>query len=98
MACGLLLAGCGGTLVAPEGPQSDAFLDKVDANCGKHNIGAQLIGYLLDDDSDDTTFLDETAKLGAGRIDAATYASDINSFYPGGDNRAGIACVVAQRN
>lgn len=90
----VLLTGCGGTLVAPEGPASNAFLNKVDERCGKLSIGAQPIDYLLDSDSNDTTFLDETAKFGAGMIDAETYASDINSFYPAGDNRAAISCIV----
>lgn len=90
----LLLAGCGGTLVAPEGPASNAFLDQVDARCGKLNVGSQPIDFLLGTSSDDTTFLDETTKFGAGVIDAETYASDINSFYPAGDNRAAIECVT----
>ncbi len=90
----LFVSACGGTLVAPEGPASNAFLDKVDQRCGKLSVGSQPINYLLDINSNDTTFLDETAKLGAGRIDAQTYASDINSFYPGGDNAAAISCVV----
>jgi hypothetical protein len=90
----LLASACGGTLVAPEGPESNAFLDRVDQRCGKLSIGSQPINYLLDVNSNDTTFLDETAKLGAGRIDAQTYASDINSFYPTGDNTAAISCVV----
>lgn len=90
------LAGCGGSLVAPEGPQTNAFLNKVDANCGKLNIGAQPIGYLLGANSDDTYFVDETSKLAAGRIDQSTYASDINAFYPAGDNSAALDCVFAQ--
>lgn len=94
MAVTLLLSACGGTLVAPEGPASNAFLNQVDARCGKLSVGSQPIDYLLDDSSDDTTFLDETTKLGAGMIDAETYASDINSFYPMGDNEAAISCVV----
>jgi len=93
-ASALLLAGCGGTLVAPEGQASNAFLNQVEDRCGKLSVGAQPIGYLLDSSNDDTTFLDETAKLGAGMIDAETYASDINSFYPAGDNQAAIDCVV----
>jgi hypothetical protein len=90
----LLTSACGGTLIAPEGPESNAFLDKVDQRCGKLSVGSQPIDYLLDINSNDTTFLDETTKFGAGRIDAQTYASDINSFYPTGDNTAAIACVV----
>jgi hypothetical protein len=38
--------------------------------------------------------LDETAKLGAGMIDGQTYANDLNSFYPTGNNQAAIRCVV----
>jgi hypothetical protein len=91
----LLLTGCGGTLVAPEGPASNAFLDQVDRRCGKLSVGSQPIDYLLDANSDDTTFLDETSKLGAGVIDAETYATDINSFYPAGNNRAAINCVIS---
>ncbi|MEA3640098.1 MAG: hypothetical protein VBE63_09165 [Lamprobacter sp.] len=90
----LLLGGCSGSLVAPEGPASNAFLNQVDARCGKLSVGSQPIGYLLDMSSDDTTFMDETAKLGAGTIDAETYASDINSFYPSGNNQAAIDCVI----
>lgn len=90
----LLVAGCGGSLIAPEGPASNAFLNRVEARCGKLSVGSQPINYLLGSSSDDTTFIDETTKLGAGMIDAATYASDINSFYPMGDNQAAIDCVI----
>lgn len=90
----LLASACGGSLVAPEGPTSEAFLDKVDQRCGKLSVGSQPIDYLLDSNSDDTTFLDETSKFGAGTIDAETYANDINSFYPMGNNTAAITCVV----
>ncbi len=90
----LSLAGCGGGLVAPEGPASNAFLDRVDARCGKLSVGSQPIGYLLDTSSDDTSFIDETTKLGAGMIDTQTYAGDINSFYPMGNNQAAIDCVT----
>ena len=90
----LLLGGCGGSLVAPEGPASNAFLNQVNARCGKLSLGSQPIDYLLNMSSDDTTFLDETTKLGAGIIDAETYANDINSFYPMGNNQAAIDCVI----
>ncbi|MCF7989160.1 MAG: hypothetical protein K9M02_01830 [Thiohalocapsa sp.] len=90
------LGGCGGDLVAPEGPQTNAFLNKVDANCGKLTVGAQPIGYLLGANSNDTYFIDETSKLAAGRIDQSTYASDINAFYPAGDNASALTCIFAQ--
>ncbi|MCG6862118.1 MAG: hypothetical protein LJE70_12685 [Chromatiaceae bacterium] len=35
----LALPSCGGGLVAPEGPQSDAFRNQLSANCGKLSIG-----------------------------------------------------------
>jgi hypothetical protein len=88
------LTGCGGNLVAPEGAASNAFLDQVAARCGKLSVGSEPINYRLNVDGDDTTFLDETAKLGAGTIDAQTYANDINSFYPMGNNQAAIDCVI----
>ncbi|MBK5940436.1 hypothetical protein [Halochromatium roseum] len=91
---GAILGGCGGTLVAPEGPASNAFLDKVDERCGKLSVGGQPISYLLDVDSNDTTFLDETAKLGAGMIDGQTYVNDLNSFYPTGNNQAAMRCIL----
>jgi len=94
----LATAGCGGNLVAPEGPASNAFLNKVDAACGKLNIGDQPIDYLLGDASDDVTFVDETAKLGTGEITPATYRDDLNSYYPVGNNGPAIDCVIKQLN
>lgn len=92
------VAGCGGDLIAPEGAASNAFLNKVDAACGHLSIGLQTIDYMLDVSNDDVTFLDETAKLGAGEIDPDTYRDAINSFYPTGNNRPAIDCVIAQVN
>jgi hypothetical protein len=89
--------GCGGTPVAPEGPQSNAFLDRVATNCGHLGIGHQTVAYLLDDNSDDVYFIDEASKLSAGTIDQATFASDINAFYPGGSNQRALECILAQR-
>jgi hypothetical protein len=90
------LTGCGGDLIAPEGAVSNAFLNKVDTACGRLTIGTQPIDYLLDVSNDDVSFLDETAKLGAGKIDADTYRDAINSFYPTGNNRPAIDCVIRQ--
>jgi hypothetical protein len=96
LAATLAVTGCGGGLMAPEGPAANAFLNKVDANCGKLTVGIQPIDYMLSNGTDDTTFLDETGKFGAGEMDKAAYASSINSFYPAGDNTAAINCVAAQ--
>lgn len=92
----LALAGCGGGLVAPEGPQSNAFLNQISDNCGKFNIGSQPIAYLLSANSNDTYFMDEAGKLSAGEIDQATFTNDINSFYPAGNNDRAIQCIFEQ--
>lgn len=96
VAATIALAGCSGGLVAPEDSQSNAFLNQIGADCGHLNIGSQPIGYLLTVDSDDTYFIDETSKLSAGEIDRTTYANDINSFYPAGDNSRALDCIFGQ--
>jgi len=92
----LALAGCGGGLMAPEGPESNAFLDQISTSCGKFNIGSQPIDYLLSANSSDTYFMDEAGKLSAGEIDKATFTDDINSFYPAGNNERAIQCIFEQ--
>lgn|GEM_PF-4347088 len=86
----------GGDLVAPEGPQSNAFLDQVAANCGKLTIGTQPIDDLLDVNSNDVYFLDEASKLPSGKFDKATSVSDINAFYPTGGNERALNCIFTQ--
>jgi len=92
----LALSGCGGGLVAPEGPQSNAFLNQLSARCGKLSIGNRPIDYLLDVSSNDVYFVDEASKLSAGEIDEATFTNDINSFYPTGNNQRALDCIFAQ--
>ncbi|MBK5967116.1 hypothetical protein CCR95_24360 [Thiocystis minor] len=90
------LSGCNGGLIAPEGPARNAFLDQVATHCGKLSIGNQPINYLLDVNGNDVYFVDETSKLAAGRVNQATYADDINAFYPTGTNQAALDCIFAQ--
>ena len=92
----LAITGCGGNLVAPEGPESDAFLDQVQNSCGHFNIGARPINFLLSVNNNDTYFIDETSKLSAGEIDQSTYTSDINAFYPAGNNDGALNCIFKQ--
>ena len=92
----LALGACGGGVIAPEGAQSNAFVDKVSASCGKLSIGNQPVDYLLDVNGDDAYFIDEVSKLSAGEIDRATFADDINGFYPTGSNQRAIDCIFAQ--
>ncbi|MBK1722997.1 hypothetical protein [Thiocystis violacea] len=90
------LSGCGGGVLAPEGAASNAFLDQVAANCGKLKIGNQPIEFLLDVNSSDVYFVDETSKLSAGQVDQSTYATDINAFYPTDTNQAALNCIFDQ--
>lgn len=92
----IALSGCGGGLIAPEGPATNAFLDRVGTNCGKFSIGNQPINYLLDVNGNDVYFIDETSKLAAGSVDRSTYANDINAFYPTGANQAALDCIFDQ--
>jgi hypothetical protein len=100
LAIGLIavaLGGCqGGGLIAPETPQSNAFLDQIGDTCGKLKIGNQPLDYLLDINNNDTYFIDEASKLSAGEVDKTTFASDINSQYPTGTNGPALECIFAQ--
>ena len=40
--------------------------------------------------------VDELSKLSAGEVDQATFASDINSFYPTGANQTSLDCIFEQ--
>lgn len=95
-ALSLAMAGCGAGGFAQEGPESNAFLNKVQANCGKLSVGHQTIGWLLSSNSADTTFVDATTKLYSGQFSQSDYASYINSFYPTGTNESALDCIFDQ--
>lgn len=96
----LVLAGCGAdgfsrdALV--ESPNAEAFLDRIQANCGKLSVGNQPIGWLLSTSSNDTTFVDASSKLFLGQFSRSDYASFIDSFYPTGTNRPALDCIYKQ--
>jgi hypothetical protein len=96
----LALAGCGGNaalsdrLVEDKG--AEAFLDRIEQNCGTLSVGNQQLKYLLEVNSDDTYFVDETSKLYFGRVGKDAYATDIDAFYPGGTNQPALDCIFAQ--
>ncbi len=96
-----VLAGCGNPVLSDrfvENKGAEAFLDQVEKNCGKLTIGRQQLGYLLDMNSDDVYFIDVSSKLYFGRVDRNAFSSDINAFYPAGDNQAALDCIFAQLN
>jgi hypothetical protein len=96
----LALGGCAGNAVLSdrlvEDPGAEAFLDRIEQQCGGLSLGNQQLRYLLSADSDDTYFVDATSKLYLGGVDRASYASGIDSFYPSGRNQEALQCIFAQ--
>ena len=90
----LALAGCGAGGFSQESPGADAFMDRVQANCGKLSVGNQPIGWLLSASSNDTTFVDATSKLYSGQFSRSDYSDYINSFYPTGTNQPALDCIL----
>ena len=94
------MAGCGTNPVLSdrlgENKGAEAFLDRVGKNCGKLSVGNQPLNYLLDENSDDTYFIDESSKLYFGRVDRDAYSTDINAFYPTGANQDALVCIFDQ--
>ena len=100
---GALLVGCGGTLFAPDALVKDAgaqaYLDRISQECGKLTVGGHWISKLVDDANSVPQggyFLDVTSKLYFGRITPEQYATQLNAFFPMGNNTAGIDCVVSK--
>lgn len=95
-----VLAGCGSNPMLSdrleENKGAEAFLDRVEKNCGKLSLGNQPVDYLLSENSDDTYFVDESSKLYFGRVDRKAYSADINSFYPGGADQRVLDCIFRQ--
>ena len=97
----LALAGCGGTLVAPDSLVEDAgdeaFVDQLVKACGKRELGRQPLNYLVQVETGDANiyFIDQTSKLYFGRIDRQGYASNLKTFRPG-DNQDALKCIFAQ--
>jgi hypothetical protein len=99
---GLALAGCQGGVLAPdalvEKPGVEAFYNQIADVCGHHSLGNQPLNYLINvsDGDDNDYFLDETSRLYYGRIDRATYTTDINGFFPTDANQPALNCIFAQ--
>jgi len=90
------LTGCSSSPFAPEYSVTNAFLKKVQTNCGTRSLGGQSIDSMFGMNSNETMFLDLTSDLVAGRINRSDYASTLNSFFPTGGNDAAIDCVFDQ--
>ncbi len=97
-----LLGGLGGC--APDAwkpnPTYDAFLNKVDKNCGTMRIGEVTISQLMNPGSNlySTYFVDMTSRFDLGRISAEDYIEGIASTFTTVPETAGVRCIVAQKN
>jgi hypothetical protein len=96
----ILSAGCGTVGFAPdsvvENPGADRFLTQLGLECGTQKIGDQTVAYLLDVNSNDTYFVDETTKLYFNDVSRAQYAGDINGSYPSDANQGAIDCIFSK--
>lgn len=96
----LVLPGCGTDGFARdsviENQGAEAFLDRIQSNCGKLSVGNQQLDWMLSQDTDDTVFVDITSKYYFGQIDAKQYRSNIEAFYPTGTNQPALDCIDAQ--
>lgn len=94
------VAGCGQNLIAPdsvvEGAGAEAFLDRIDKQCGQLHLGVRTINYVLNFSDEDAYFIDITSKLYYGKISRSAYADDINGNYVTGGNQPAIDCILSQ--
>jgi len=97
----LALTGCGPGGFARdalvEDPGAEAFLNRIQQNCGKLSVGNQPLNWLLSSTSNDVTFIDMTSKYCFGQFSAKDYTDGINAFYPTGTNQAALDCILKQR-
>ena len=97
----LVLTGCGPGGFARdalvEDPGAEAFLNRIQQNCGKLSVGNQPLNWLLSSTSDDVTFIDMTSKYYFGQFSAKDYTDGINAFYPTGTNQPALDCIFKQR-
>ena len=105
--CSLLLsaallagvAGCAPDAWKPS-PIYDAFLNKVDKNCGTMRIGEASISQLLNPGSNmySAYFVDMTSRFELGRISTEDYMEGIASTFTTILDTAGVRCIIAQKN
>ena len=72
------VAGCAPDAVRPERPY-DAFLDRVQNNCGNLLLGPAFITTLLR--QQDPYFLDLTSRFFNGRVSEQNFVDALESFY-----------------
>lgn len=93
------LGGCAPDAWKPN-PTYDAFLNKVDKNCGPMRIGEASISQLLNPGSNlySAYFVDMTSRFETGRISTEAYMEGIASTFTTILDTAGIRCIIAQKS
>lgn len=99
MALAGVFAGCAPDAWKPN-PTYDAFLNKVDKNCGTMRIGEASISQLMNPGSNlySAYFVDMTSRFESGRISTEAYMEGIASTFTTILDTAGIRCIIAQKN
>jgi hypothetical protein len=92
-ALSLALAGCAPDAIRPERPY-DAFLDRVQNNCGNLRLGPAFITTLLR--QQDPYFLDLTSRFFNGLVSEQNFVEALESFYNAPPGSPSIRCIVQQ--
>ena len=75
----------------------DAFLDKVQRNCGTARIGELTVYQLLNPPLQSAYFIDATSQFASSRLSAEGYVLGVSTTFNTEPSSAGIRCVVAQK-
>ncbi len=87
------VAGCAPDAILPERPY-DAFLDRVQNNCGNLRLGPAFINTLLREQ--DPYFLDLTSRFFNGRVSEQNFVDALESFYNAPPGSPSIGCILQQ--
>lgn len=91
----VLLSACAPDAWRPDKPY-DAFLDRVQKQCGEQRIGNKSIGWdLLQTSSPNAYFLDVTSRFYHGEISGTSYADALAGSFGGASDSPGILCILA---
>jgi hypothetical protein len=93
IALAVAVAGCAPDAVRPERPY-DAFLDRVQNNCGNLRLGPAFITTLLR--QQDPYFLDLTSRFFNGLVSEHNFVEALESFYNAPPGSPSIRCIVQQ--
>jgi len=91
----VLLSACAPDAWRPDNPY-DAFLDRVQKQCGEQRIGNRSIGWdLLQTSSPNAYFLDLTSRFYHREVSERSYADALAGSFGGASDAPGILCILA---